>query len=162
MSWVRLDLDLDSGECLIEEIQNDWLRNSEWQAKDFEKYLRENKEAKLEDYYPQFKGHYRDFIRYARDILKSYRSIWAEASLAAAIEFIWKELGEMAIYHHSADTGAVLKGIKGTRPPKSLYSSLPEKFGFQITEDAPAFLKSDGFTRRCMKAMKVPVRFYRL
>ncbi|MFV8782168.1 hypothetical protein ACNKU7_07070 [Microbulbifer sp. SA54] len=162
MAWVRLDLDLDSGECLIEEVQNDWLRNSEWQAKEFEKYLTENKEEKLEDYYPQFMGHYREFIRYARDVLKSYRAVWAEASLAAALEFIWKELGDLAIYCHSAETGAVLKGIRGSQPPRSLYSSLPEKFGFQLTEDAPVFLKNHRFARRCMKAMQVPVRFYRL
>lgn len=162
MSWVRLDLDLDRGECLIEEVQNDWLRNCEGLCRRFEDYLQKNKLKALENGSPQFKGHYREFIGYVKDFLKPYRAIWAEASLAAVIELLRGEVGGVDIFYHSADSGARLKGIKDYLPPKSLYSSLPEKFGFQLTDKVPEFLKSDSFSRRCIKAIKKPVRFYRL
>ncbi|MBB5210877.1 hypothetical protein [Microbulbifer hydrolyticus] len=162
MSWVRMDMDLDRGECLIEEVQNDWLRNSEWLATHFEKCLAKNKVKAIERISPQFKGHYREFIDYVRNVLKPYRTLWAEASLAAAIDFVRAEIGSVDIFYHTADTGARLKGIKDDLPPKSLYTRLPERFGFQLTDEAPSFLQSDKFTRRCMKAIKEPVRFYRL
>ena len=162
MSWVRLDLDLDRGECLIEEVQNDWLRNSQRLAKFFENFLEQGKIDIVERRSPQFKGHYREFIHYVKNILTPYQAIWAEASLAAAIEFLRTEIGNVDIYYHSADSGACLKGIKRYLPPRSLYTSLPEKFGFQLTEEAPTFLASDRFSRRCMKAINGPVLFYRL
>jgi len=162
MSWVRMDLDLDRGECLIEEVQNDWLRNCEGLARGFEKYLGNNKTELVERRWPQFRGHYREFIRYVNETLKPYRAIWAEVSLAAALEFLRTEIGDVDIYYHSADSGARLKGIREYLPPRSLYTSLPEKFGFQLTDEVPAFLLNDSFSRRCIKAITVPVKFYRL
>lgn len=162
MSWVRIDLDLERGECLIEEVQNDWLRNCERLAKRFKDCLEKNKVELVERSAPQFKGHYREFIDYVNDFLKPYRAIWAEASLAAAIDFLRAEIGSVDIFYHSAEYGARLKGIRGDLPPRSLYTSLPEKFGFRLTSEAPGFLMSDSFSRRCMKAIKQPVSFYRL
>ncbi|WP_226704131.1 hypothetical protein [Microbulbifer elongatus] len=162
MSWVRLDLDLDRGECLIEEVQNDWLRDAARLAKFFTVSLRKERVAALEASNPQFRGQYEEFVRYENEVLKPYRGIWAEASLAAVLEFLRKEVGSLDIYYHTADSGARLKGIKNYFPPKSLYSSLPEKFGFQLTEQVPDMLKSNRVTRRCLKAIKEPVKFYRL
>ncbi|WP_237066027.1 hypothetical protein [Microbulbifer guangxiensis] len=163
MSWARLDIDLDRGEVLIEELQTDWLRNCQALASGFQRVLADGKGLqRLRKAWPQFRGHYDQFVEYARDYLRPYRQIWSEASLTAAIEFIRNELGEMDIYYHSYESGAALKGIRYRLPPRSLYSQLPEKFGFCLTEDVPGFLGADKFSQRCMKAMKVPVKFYRL
>ena len=45
LAWARMDVDLDAGEALIEEIQSDWIREavSEWrrsrQVKDRQAFL---------------------------------------------------------------------------------------------------------------------------
>ena len=162
MSWVRLDLDLDRGECLIEEVQNDWLRHAARLAKFFKESLRKDRVVALEASNPQFRGQYEEFVRYEHEVLKPYRGIWAEASLAAVMEFLRTEIGALKIYYHTADSGARLKGIKRYLPPKSLYSSLPEKFGFKLTEQVPNMLLSNRVSRRCIKAIQEPVMFYRL
>lgn len=160
LSWIRMDIDLDSGEVLIEEIQNDWLRFAQ-RAFQRVKYRRSKSPSiKPKDVIDEIKGNYEDLEHYVERTLKPYREIWAEASMLAAIKFIREELGITSIYYHSFDTGKRIKKVCGS-PPRSMYTQLPKKFGFELTDQAPEFLQRDKYSRRCIKAIKAP-RWYRL
>ena len=147
MSWIRMDIDFSTDEVLIEEIQNDWLRKSSEALN----YLRKRrvKEPSLipSEVYGDIGGDYENLEYYVEQILAPYRKIWAEASMLVALRFIRDELGISTIYYHSFDTGKKLKNVCGA-PPRSMYTQLPRKFGFEETETAPEFLTKDSFARR--------------
>ena len=60
--------------------------------------------------------------------------------LLATLIFLTDELGIRRIWMHEAESGARLKHIRGTAPPRSLYTSLPRSFGFTATPEPPGFL----------------------
>ena len=135
LAWARMDIDLDRGEALIEEIQNDWLREARWAyreaMRDGESCFFWNSEIRSED-----------VIRYVTDVLCDYETTWDEAMLAATLWFLRRELGIRKIYYHTHETGAAMKRIVYRRlPPRSLYTRLPRKFCFEETGDAPAFIR---------------------
>ncbi len=142
LAWVRLDLDFTTGEVLIEEIQCDWIR--------------EVREAVREGY--EFYGDYSEeqLETYANVILAPYAKIWEEAMLAATIDFIRHDLGIDTIYYHSFETGAVLKHIKYTKPPRSLYTKLPSRFAFQRTNNGPEFLMREKYVHKRLKQVEEP------
>ena len=111
LAWVRLDLDFDTNEVLIEEIQCDWIRRV--------------KSAQRFGY--SFYGDYdeSDLNAYVSDVLEPYAKVWQEAMLAATIDFVRNELGLKHVYYHSFENGARLKHIEGNKPPRSLYTQLP-------------------------------------
>ena len=90
LAWVRMDLDWETGEVLIEEIQNDWLRNARnWIQKEADQpnrgwYRLAKKSVRKND------GR---FLMYHREILEPLEKIWSEAMLCAALEFIRDRLG---------------------------------------------------------------------
>ena len=140
LAWARLDIDLNSGEVLIEEIQSDWVRRALACATMIKKgqkpwhlhYCNCKPEA---------------FLTYTDKVLKPFISLWSEAMLMAAISFIYIELGIRSIYYHTYEAGAEIKRICG-QPPKSLYSDLPRKFCFQTTDEDPLFLQQDRAFRK--------------
>ncbi len=140
LAWARIDLDFDTGEALIEEIQNDWLRNA---ARALEWMPRHRRAWGLDE---------QDIARfraYCEQVLAPLRKLWSEAMLAAALWFIREELGLRSIWYHSADTGRRVKRIEGGAPPRSIYSRLPRRFCFAQTHEAPRMLsRSRGFARR--------------
>ena len=136
LAWARIDLEFDTGEALIEEIQSDWIRGVDWYLKPYLKARYPEKCWQRED----IDGRINDIKHYVEQVLKPYRSIWAEAMLTAAIRFIREELGIRDIFYHTNESGAALKRISDSKPPKSIYSQLPRKFCFQSTSQAPAFL----------------------
>lgn len=151
LAWARMDLDMESGEALIEEIQNDWLREMDY----FAAYTREC----------QGKGchkiHYGDWIldaskvlAYMEDEIARHKAIWSEAMLSATIRFLYEEIGMTRIYYHTPDTGAVMKNIRYSKPPRSIYSSLPRQFCFEPVTEAPEFLARDKQAKRRLKLMK--------
>ncbi len=158
LAWARIDLDLDTGEALIEEIQTDWCRVAQ-------RALRwARRAAKGECELPPgmwSSGRPEDVEEYVLVILKPYADCWDEAILAAAINFIRGELGIRTIFYHSAESGAKMKRIPYDRPPRSLYSTLPRRFGFKKTQEVPEFLMEDKSFRRLYKAIK-PVTMHRL
>jgi hypothetical protein len=125
LAWARIDIDLDAGEALIEEIQNDWIRRA----------LRSWRYGR-----PKTNATRRALARYIRDILAPHVQIWDEAILAATIWFLRTELGVRRIFYHTFESGARLKRISGTKPPRSLYTRLPSRFCFHETCVPPGFL----------------------
>lgn len=145
LAWVRLDMDFETNEVLIEEIQCDWIR--------------EVREAVKEGYtwYGEYSS---DEIKaYANDILAPYAKVWEEAMLSAAIDFIRHELGINTIYYHSFEIGALLKHIKYSKPPRSLYTKLPKQFGFQKTPQGPEFLMREKRVQKLQRKIDKPYWF---
>ncbi len=140
LAWARIDLDFDTGEALIEEIQNDWLRNAE-RALHWMRRYRRAWGVSSEDI--------ARFAAYHEQVLAPLRKLWSEAMLSATLWFIREELGLRSIWYHSADTGRRVKRIEYSAPPRSLYSSLPRRFCFERIAEAPRMLmRSRGFMRR--------------
>lgn len=138
MAWSRLDLDLDTGEALIEEIQTDWLRDA-YQDGYYYLDLPRWSRATIREKWRIVK-----FQTYLKSILQPYRKIWQEAVLAATIWFLKEEIGIRRIFYHTWSSGNFLKGLDDTwAPPVSLYTQLPRKFCFTQTQRIPGFLMRD-------------------
>lgn len=154
LAWSRLDIDLTRGEALIEEIQNDWIREALWAR-------RMAVRDRGPNYYWGSKLKNDWVIRYVDSVLRQHEAIWDEAMLAATLWFLRKEIGVGTIYYHTHETGASLKKISGRLPPRSLYTKLPRKFCFTETEQAPGFLSCK--TRSvAMKKLLNQARFHSL
>lgn len=155
LGWVRLDISLDTDEALIEEVQNDWVRLATRALKDAE-YRRSRKRVGGREWvvYDSLAS-YEDLKHYVEVLLKPYQELWPELAMSCAIRFIRQELGINRIFYHTFDTGIKLKGIYG-EPPRSMYTQLPQKFGFELTDAAPEMLIRHRFARRCIKAISKP------
>ncbi|GAA5785043.1 hypothetical protein [Chitiniphilus shinanonensis] len=128
LAWARLDVDLDAGEVLIEEIQNDWLREAA--------YFERRPEAMY-----GIAGGTEQVRAYLSWLLARYRAVWAEAMLAATVWFVREELGLRRLFYHSPASNVRLKGISPDRaPPRSLYTDLPRQFCFRPSSEVPRFL----------------------
>jgi hypothetical protein len=160
LSWVRIDFDLSTGEALIEEVQNDWLRKAHSSLMSVRKRLSQRRSLKPGDIVYGIHCEYTHLNEYVEQVLEPYNKLWAEASMLAAIHFIRKELGISIIYYHTFDTGKKIKKIFSS-PPKSMYTQLPKKFGFELTEESPKFIQEDKCSRRYLKAIQNPL-WYRL
>ncbi len=143
LAWARLDLDLNTGTALIEEIQSDWIRDVAWQEASIQRRLKAGRLASEPMPFRGFKCSLQTALDYCNFVLTRYSPIWAEAMLWAAIAFLREEIGLSQIFYHSVDSGQQLKRIKGSLPPRSLYTELPRKFCFEPTHDAPEFLLND-------------------
>lgn len=142
LAWARLDVDLESGSALIEEIQSDWIRRVEHRARyprSLYNWLRRNcTGAEM----PAYRDFALSLFRYQKRVLKPLARDWQEVMLAAALHFLIDELGVKNIYMHEFDSGNRLKCIdeKYRLPPRSIYTTLPRKFCFQNGRPAPEFL----------------------
>jgi hypothetical protein len=155
LAWARMDIDLDRGEALIEEIQSDWVRlvNAVAQAINKGRGHRLGKE--------RIGGEPEQVRAYAEEVFTPYRKLWDQAMLAAAIRFIRDELGLKRIWYHSWEGGNRLKKLDYSQPPRSLYTQLPRRFCFRKTEEAPGFLAR---TRPYQKLVRKtgPVQWHQL
>jgi hypothetical protein len=130
LAWSRLDLDLDHGEALIEEIQSDW---------------------------PRFAPVLIGDVGYAayHDRLAPHARLWAETMLASTLSFLRCELGVHRIFCYTYGTGLRAKrfGPRDGRPPRSIYSDLPRRFCFRRSCNPPLFLRDerDRFVRRMVR-----------
>jgi hypothetical protein len=142
LAWARIDMDLDRGEALIEEIQTDWIRVVMKSRRDFERYEADgNDQGRYIPYYIKELGcDSQQLNRYIEETLQPHMALWQEAMLASAIWFLKEEIGISSIYYHTFEFGCKLKRISGTRPPQSLYTRLPFRFCFEKTDRAPEFL----------------------
>jgi len=138
MAWVRLDLDLASGQALIEEVQNDWLRGA---SSARAAAVRAINSGRPNDGVWGI-GPARGVKPYCEYVLKCHAHDWAEVALSAAIGFLIDEIGISQIWYHDSNTGARVKRIKWSKPPRSIYTSLPRSFCFEKTSQAPDFLVS--------------------
>ena len=144
LAWARIDIDLQRDEALIEEIQNDWIRRALKSVKVVSSY--DNGEIPRNRHLP---GYVEDLgcnaaslFQYVENILKPHVKLWEEAMLSSAIWFLKEEIGISSIFYHTFDLGCRLKRIDGRKPPKSLYTKLPQRFCFSKTSRTPSFLLS--------------------
>ncbi len=160
LAWARLDIDIDRGEVLIEEIQNDWLRDARSDKKYLIKHLKEegNWESVSKNW-PFSAGGYenvkslKELEGYFNHCLGPYERIWDEAMLYAVIWFLRNELGINRIFYNTWKTGCRMKGISERwAPPRSIYTDLPRRFCFKETEEYPAMIyKRARYVRRKWK-----------
>jgi hypothetical protein len=151
LAWARLDIDMNSGQVLIEEIQSDLIRKLDW-VKGFAVRSR-NGDA---DYFvwQQNRIHRQRMIDYCERILVLQKKIWAEAMMAATLWFIHCELGLNKVFYNNFETGNKMKGINYREPPRSLYTDLPEKFCFKLTQEAPSFITEDKKAQNRLRKIK--------
>lgn len=157
LAWSRIDLDFSSEIALIEEIQCDWLRKARFLLAHA---IRSKVYKRNTVSWNESSGKVDDVINYCENVLQPYQKIWDEAMLAATIDFIKKELGFRKIYYHSDTTGYRVKNIRYDKPPRSLYSKLPNKFCFLKTKEAPEYLYQDKYFRKVYKKLSNPVWYY--
>lgn len=151
-AWARLDLDFDTDELLVEEIQSDLIRD----IYTMNQYAR--RELKCGNTIFQYCGgadmNTANFIEFSDGFLQAFRKHWHEAILAATVSFAFDEIGVSKLYYHSFETGNKLKNIEWSKPPRSLYTELPRKFCFDTTSEAPIFLQREKKVRRKLKKME--------
>ena len=151
LAWARLDLDLETGEVLIEEIQTDWIR----EVRLTHEYLKvdgcSTSACKLECEKEVFNHYVKN--------LDLHCKLWDQAILSAALWFSRSQLGIRRIWYHTFDTGNKLKGICYSLPPRSIYTDLPRRFGFAQTKTFPEFLTRDRNTTKRLKKLNEP-RFF--
>ena len=127
LAWARLDIDIATGEALIEEVQSDWLRYVTLERQDLEYSAPRS----------------RDLIAtraYEQALLARYAKLWPRALMLAVLMLLRDRLALRTVWMHTPALGMVLKRIWGSGPPRSLYSALPRSFGFEATREVPAFL----------------------
>ncbi|MEM8878085.1 MAG: hypothetical protein AAGD23_09470 [Pseudomonadota bacterium] len=142
LAWARLDINLNDGTALIEEVQTDWVRLA-LHAREQMAALAADPEAQRAAAETTYRGRRispDDLETYVRDVLNRHIPTWDEAILTAVLWFLWEELAVSHVWMHTADCGQRLKRIHGTAPPRSLYSQLPRRFCFQETSEPPPFL----------------------
>ena len=142
MVWARIDADFHHGEALIEEIQNDWIREADSRLNRVRPFATNPKrwERMCRVWLDGARCTPSSLEGYVRGVLAPHRRLWAEAMLAAAIWFIREDLGIREIYYHTHETGCRLKRIYYGKPPVSLYEQLPRKFCFERIDRLPQFL----------------------
>ncbi len=145
LAWSRIDLDVEQGEALIEEVQNDWLRKADHGVKTVRKYHGRRSPVlrrRVEHLFGGTRCRPGELYRYVDEVLKNHRAFWAEAMLSAAVWFLRERLGIREIYYHTSLWGSRLKGLEEDwGPPFSLYEALPKKLGFTRRAGLPRFLE---------------------
>ena len=166
LAWARIDLSFQENAALIEEIQNDWLREAKrlqrWVLSSRGRARRRNGRIRLwGDEVPV-----RDLMHYTAFVQREYGPTWDEAVLWAAIWFIREELGIRHVFYHTWSSGNTLKRLDDPeygQPPRSLYTTLPRRFCLQLTKDVPQFLVDGRVCRRTRRLMtRGEVPMYRL
>ena len=128
LAWARVDVDMEEGVALIEEVQSDWLRNVAYELRDLEREPERSREARSTRLYD---AHLRE--RYGRG--------WSRAMLLSTLLVLRDYLGIRDVFMHRFEPGNVLKGMDWDFPPVSLYRDLPKAFCFAPTDEAPEFLE---------------------
>jgi len=88
-----------------------------------------------------------------RAALLPHSRLWDEAVLAAAIRLLREDLNIHRIYYHTLESGKRFKGLGSTwcAPPRSVYTTLPQRFCFDLTRCPPNLLQT---SRRCRKILR--------
>ena len=125
LAWARLDIDLEAGVALIEEIQSDWLRLVAYKIRVLGRNAGSSRELDLH-------------VAYLKGLETRYSKEWPRATMLAALKFLRVECGCHTVYLHTPESN---EGLKSAGGPRSLYTSLPKYFCFELTEDVPPFLQ---------------------
>jgi hypothetical protein len=142
LAWARLDVDCESDEVLIEEVQSDWVKEAQSFRDIAETWLSEGHSDGL--CFTGFDAPAAELVRYVECVLAPYASVWQECVLALAIEFSYATLGARRVFFHTYEGGKVMKRMWYRRqPPRSLYTRLPERFCFTRTRVSPRMFEGD-------------------
>jgi len=143
LAWARIDLSDDNRYALIEEIQNDWIREALWYKKDAEETEEGVVMHKTDHIHKDDEATARAYELYFKEALSKHMKIWDEAMLSAAIWFLKEKIGVEKFFYHTFEGGKFMKNFDADSPlpPKSIYTKLPERFCFKKTEEFPPFLK---------------------
>ncbi|WP_028315015.1 hypothetical protein [Desulfatibacillum aliphaticivorans] len=163
LAWARIDLDLDTDEALIEEVQSDWVKMALNGKENADRITKDpSDKPNIHRYFEHVGCSPEELRTYVDGILKPHMKIWDEAMLSAAVWFLKEEIGIRKIFFHTFDSGCNLKGFIFGKPPRSLYTKLPEKFCFTKTRDYPQFLerKSNRRVKGILKSKDL--RFFHL
>jgi hypothetical protein len=156
LAWVRIDLDPICGEALIEEVQNDWLREADWYLKDTRNY-KERRGIRRRIKRTHAEGAtLQGLLDYIRTDLPLFRDVWQEALFSACLWLLVEKLGYRRIYMHSWDTGRVLKRCF---PPRSLYSRLPKQFCMRRVRFGPGMVLTEPNARHALRTLDDPYWF---
>lgn len=140
LAWARIDLDFASGEALVEEVQSDWIRRVA-RLRAFAQRQQARGEPRLRWGGVELKTGV--VLDYAAEVA-AQEKLWQEAMLAATLWFLWHELGISRVFYHRYETSLLLKHFDAEwAPPRSLYTDLPERFGFRLVGDGPGFIEAD-------------------
>ncbi|MFC4992898.1 hypothetical protein [Rubritalea tangerina] len=134
LAWARIDLDWESGEVLIEEIQNDRIREAKSLLHSAKKHGDGQTFKRWGTEYPV-----KFFEEYWNKHIQPLSRFWDEAMLSATLKFIREELGLRSIFYHTPLSGSAYKGESAQDAPKSIYTKLPQKFCFELTDQRPCF-----------------------
>ncbi len=160
LAWARLDIDLQHGQVLIEEIQSDLIRDM---ARSIQRAIRFQQYPNRKVWLMGNRIHPSQFLTAIQPVYDALFRQWSEAMLTATLHFIFEELGIFDVYYHTWEGGKRLKKLhKYGAPPRSLYSQLPERFGFAATTICPRMCQHDAQVKRRIKAGEGEVQWYRL
>lgn len=164
LAWARLDVDLDTGEALVEEVQTDWLRFAAdaRQRADHLLASAETRRAIERVFFGGVKIDPRAMRTYFDEVLDVHLRLWDEALLTAVLWFLAEELGVRCVFYHDFDCGCRLKGMKGMLPPRSLYTRLPQRFCFDKVQEAPEFMSAAPTRTLKTLARAGQLRFWRM
>ena len=151
LGWVRFDLEWQSGEVLIEEIQTDLIRSLMLLNK---RAVRLKEKNHKDIYFHGLKLDIEEAIAVTENVVNQFGRQWHDILLAAALWFAFEELGMDKVFYHSFETSVVLKKLKRSQPPRSLYTQLPKKFCFQTTSLGPRFITNNKHANRRLKKVK--------
>lgn len=154
LAWARIDLDFASGEALVEEVQSDWIRRmAQLQAR----ALRHQGRGDARLVWQGMELDTAAALDYAAGVVTQEKH-WQEAMLAATLWFLWQELGIGRVFYHRYETSLLLKHFDAEwSPPRSLYTDLPERFGFRLVDEGPGFIEAD----RQVRALRRRARDWR-
>lgn len=147
LAWSRLDVELADDEALIEEVQNDWIREVRTERAHQGPMTREvwrsgGKTTWVSDL------NRRELERYYEHVIRPHERIWDEAMLLATLLFIRNELGVRKVFYHTVSSSNPLKRFsRYWHPPRSLYTDLPRRFGFRLTREAPRMVAREAGRR---------------
>ena len=160
-AWARVDMDVDMGVALIEELQSDWVRNTASLRSEIADL------TDMQDLVNEGMGlPCRRWLRYlGSDEFRRIEKNWAEALLEATVQFLRREVGISDIYLYDFETGCRFKGMDEIdfRQPRSIYTRLPKRFGMARVEEMPSFLLKRKRDRQMRKVMdRGPTIFWKL
>lgn len=88
--------------------------------------------------------------------------IWEELFMSIALWFAKKELQIQNVWMHTFESCLLFKDQNNSKPPKSIYTKLPKRMGFVISDKAPAFLKKEiNLKRYFRKAKKDSIKWFK-
>lgn len=151
LAWARIDLDFHNNCALIEEIQNDWLREVAELKRRIDNKIKAGASPADDTKIWGLTCPLNVSLDYCRFVLGRYAPIWDEAMLWATINFLREEIGIRHIFYHSAESGKILKHLNGALSPRSLYTDLPRRFCLTPTAEAPELLQQEKFFHKVTK-----------